>query len=120
MSSAAAGAVGSASTTGFPSSPPSRSEISSGIRPSSGTGAPKRWESVAATLSQRFGAEVPLLGRIPIEISLREGGDDGKPVVEADPTAPAARELARIAETLTGRGRGLAGLQLGLTPASRF
>lgn len=77
-------------------------------------------QRVAATLSQRFGTPVPLLGQIPLEVSLREGGDDGKPVVEADPTAPAALELARIAETLTGRGRGLAGLQLGLTPASRF
>ncbi|MFT4261856.1 MAG: P-loop NTPase [Nocardioides sp.] len=77
-------------------------------------------ERVAATLSQRFGSPVPLLGRIPLEVSLREGGDDGKPVVEADPTAPAALELTRIAEKLTGRGRGLAGMQLGLTPSSKF
>ena len=32
-----AGAVGSASTIGLPASPPSRSEVSSGIRPSTGT-----------------------------------------------------------------------------------
>ncbi|UDY24542.1 Mrp/NBP35 family ATP-binding protein [Nocardioides sp. Kera G14] len=77
-------------------------------------------ERVAATLSQRFGADVPLLGQIPLEMSLREGGDAGKPVIEADPTAPAAVEINRVAEKLTGRGRGLAGLQLGLTPTSKF
>jgi ATP-binding protein involved in chromosome partitioning len=63
---------------------------------------------------------VPVLGRIPLDPSMREGGDAGKPIVDADPTAPAAAELAAIAERLSGRGRGLAGLQLGLTPTSRF
>ncbi len=77
-------------------------------------------DRVAATLGARFGYDVPILGRIPIDISLREGGDAGKPIVEADPTAAAARELTRIATTLGGRGRGLAGMQLGLTPTSKF
>ncbi len=77
-------------------------------------------DQVAATLSRRFGYDVAVLGRIPLEPSLREGGDVGKPVVEADPTAPAAQELTRIAEGLAGRGRGLAGMQLGLTPTSKF
>jgi ATP-binding protein involved in chromosome partitioning len=77
-------------------------------------------DQVAATLSRRFGYDVPVLGRIPLEPSLREGGDVGKPVVEADPTAPAAQELVRIAGGLAGRQRGLAGMQLGLTPTSKF
>ena len=77
-------------------------------------------DRVATTLSERFGYDVPVLARIPLDISLREGGDVGKPIVEADPSAPAARELTRVAETLSGRGRGLAGLQLGLTPTSKF
>jgi ATP-binding protein involved in chromosome partitioning len=77
-------------------------------------------DRVAATLSQRFGYDVPVLARIPLEPSLREGGDTGKPIVEADPTNPAALALVAAAEALTGRGRGLAGLQLGLTPTSRF
>ena len=47
-------------------------------------------DRVAATLSERFGYAVPVLGRIPLDSSLREGGDVGKPIVEADPTAPAA------------------------------
>lgn len=75
---------------------------------------------VAQTLSQRFGYDVPLLGQIPLDVALREGGDAGKPIVESDPTAPAARELTAIAEKLAGRGRGLAGMQLGLTPSNRF
>ena len=77
-------------------------------------------DRVAATLSERFGYSVPVLGRIPLDNSLREGGDVGKPIVDADPTAPAARELSRVADTLSGRGRGLAGMQLGLTPTSKF
>ncbi len=76
-------------------------------------------ERVAATLSQRFGYDVPVLGQVPLDTSLREGGDVGKPIVEADPTAPAATVLRAVAERLAGRGRGLAGRQLGLTPSDR-
>jgi ATP-binding protein involved in chromosome partitioning len=75
---------------------------------------------VAATLSQRFGYDVPVLGEIPIDLALRAGGDDGLPVIEADPTSPAAQALLSIADKLSGRGRGLAGLQLGLTPSAKF
>ncbi len=81
-----------------------------------GTGGGDR---VAATLSARFGYDVPVLGRIPLDAALREGGDAGKPIVESDPTAPAATELSGVAERLAGRGRGLAGMQLGLTPTGR-
>jgi ATP-binding protein involved in chromosome partitioning len=63
---------------------------------------------------------VKVIGRVPLDVSLREGGDVGKPIVESDPTAPAAVELTTVAGTLSGRGRGLAGLQLGLTPANRL
>ncbi|MCW2785942.1 MAG: hypothetical protein JWP74_2459 [Marmoricola sp.] len=75
---------------------------------------------VAATLSARFGYDVPVLADIPLDISLREGGDAGKPVVESDPTSPAAVALTSIATRLSGRGRNLVGMQLGLTPSSRF
>ncbi|MDT0202087.1 P-loop NTPase [Nocardioides sp. AE5] len=77
-------------------------------------------DRVAATLSERFGYDVRVLGRIPLEVALREGGDAGTPIVVGDPDSPAARELAKVAEDLTGRGRGLAGMQLGLTPSARF
>ncbi|MGA8245445.1 MAG: P-loop NTPase [Nocardioides sp.] len=77
-------------------------------------------DRVAATLTSRFGYDVPVLGRVPIEQSLLEGGDTGKPVVESDPTTDAAQVLVKVAESLDARGRGLAGRQLGLTPSSRF
>jgi len=75
---------------------------------------------VAATLSKRFGYDVPVLGEIPIDLELREGGDSGKPIIEAAPESVAAKELSKIAAALSGRGRGLAGMQLGLTPAGRL
>ncbi len=73
-------------------------------------------ERVSSTLGARFGYEVPLLGSVPIDVSLREGGDTGKPIVESDPTAPGALVMTEIARGLSGRGRGLAGMQLGLSP----
>jgi ATP-binding protein involved in chromosome partitioning len=75
---------------------------------------------VAKTLSERFGYDVPVLGEIPLDLTLREGGDTGTPIVDSHPDTPAAQALTRVATTLTGRGRGLAGMQLGLSPAGRL
>ena len=76
---------------------------------------------MAATLSGRFGYDVPVLGQIPLDESLREGGDAGKPIVDSDPTAPAAaRVLAAIADR-PRRPRPRSGrTQLGLTPTSKI
>jgi ATP-binding protein involved in chromosome partitioning len=74
---------------------------------------------VAGTLSSRFGYDVPLLGEIPLDLTLRAGGDLGVPIVDSHPDAPSARALTAIAVAIAGRGRGLAGMQLGLTPAGR-
>ena len=82
-----------------------------------GSGGGKR---VAATLSSRFGYDVPVLGEIPLDLTLREGGDAGTPIVDTHPDTPAAQALTKVAATLSGRGRGLAGLQLGLSPAGRL
>jgi ATP-binding protein involved in chromosome partitioning len=73
---------------------------------------------VAQTLSRLVGSDVPLLGEIPIDLRLREAGDDGVPIVLAEPEAPAAQELTRIAQLIGGRSRSLVGRQLGLTPVS--
>jgi ATP-binding protein involved in chromosome partitioning len=73
-------------------------------------------QTVADALTQTLGARVPLLGQVPIDVRLREGGDTGRPLVLDDPDAPAAKELRTIADTLSGRSRGLVGRQLGLTP----
>ncbi|MGH3251649.1 MAG: Mrp/NBP35 family ATP-binding protein [Trebonia sp.] len=73
-------------------------------------------ETVAAALTQLTGVDVPLLGQIPLDVRLREGGDSGNPLVLADPSAPAAIELVKVAEALVGSGRGLAGRMLSLNP----
>ncbi|CAN5307081.1 Mrp/NBP35 family ATP-binding protein [soil metagenome] len=77
-------------------------------------------EKVATTLSSRFGYDVPLLGQIPLSEDVRVGGDSGDPIVVTDPDSNAAKELVRIADQLSGRSRGLAGMQLGLAPAGRL
>ena len=74
---------------------------------------------VAGTLSARFGYDVPVLGEVPLDIRLREGGDAGAPIVLADPDSPAATALTGIADALVSKGRGLAGMQLGLSPVGR-
>jgi ATP-binding protein involved in chromosome partitioning len=43
---------------------------------------------------------VPLLGEIPLEPAVREGGDFGQPIVVAAPDSPAARELRAIADRI--------------------
>jgi ATP-binding protein involved in chromosome partitioning len=74
-------------------------------------------EAVAATLTRLIGTEVPVLGKVPLDLRLREAGDDGLPLVLADPSSPGALELNKIAQMLGRRSRSLAGRQLGLTPA---
>jgi ATP-binding protein involved in chromosome partitioning len=74
---------------------------------------------VSETLSRELGTEVPLLGRVPFDVALREGGDNGSPLVLAQPDAPASTVLREIAASLGTRSRGLAGMSLGITPAGR-
>jgi ATP-binding protein involved in chromosome partitioning len=74
--------------------------------------------AVAASLSRLTGASVPLLGQVPIDQRLREGGDAGVPIVASAPESPAAVALRDVADKLAARQRGLAGLQLGLSPAT--
>jgi len=75
---------------------------------------------VAENLSGRFGYDVPMLGQIPLDQTLREGGDAGDPIVVADPDSESAKILQGVADQLSGRSRGLAGMQLGLAPAGRL
>ena len=110
----------------------------SGCRPSSGSpGSSRTWpgcvpalwgavevfgtgggEAVAAALTRAH-----RLGRGP---AARSGPDrpprsaraptTGRPLVLADPSAPAALQLTKVAESLAGKGRGLAGRMLSLSP----
>ncbi len=72
---------------------------------------------VAEQLSEVFGKPVPLLGKIPFDVALREGGDAGSPLVLSKPDAPASLALREIARNLGMKPRGLAGMNLSLTPA---
>ncbi|RIQ13284.1 Mrp/NBP35 family ATP-binding protein [Jiangella rhizosphaerae] len=74
-------------------------------------------QRVADGLSRRLGATVPLLGEIPLDTRLREGGDAGTPLVLGGPDAPAAATLREVAKRLSHRQRGLAGMSLSLSPA---
>ena len=76
-------------------------------------------QSVADSLTRDVGAPVPLLGQIPLDTRLREGADNGMPVVLGEPNSPSAVVLRAIARSLSTRSRGLAGRSLGLTPAGR-
>lgn len=76
-------------------------------------------QAVSQSLSRSTGTTVPLLGQIPLDTALREGGDRGTPVVLSDPDSPAATALRGVARQLAQRGRGLAGRKLNLTPAGR-
>jgi ATP-binding protein involved in chromosome partitioning len=73
-------------------------------------------EAVASALTRITGTRVPLLGQVPIDVRLREGGDAGVPLVLSDPTSAAAATLHGIANELMQRGSGLVGRELGLTP----
>lgn len=74
---------------------------------------------VAENLSRLTGADVPLLGQVPLDVRLREAGDTGTPVVLADPESDGARALRGVARTLAARPRNLAGRPLGLSPVGR-
>jgi ATP-binding protein involved in chromosome partitioning len=71
---------------------------------------------VSARLTELVGKDVPLLGQIPLDVAVREGGDDGTPVVLTAPDSPGAKVLADVARGLAKRRRGLAGRSLGLAP----
>ena len=48
---------------------------------------------------------VPLLGKIPLDPAVRQGGDRGVPIVLESPDVPAAREFRKIAAFLLERRR---------------
>jgi ATP-binding protein involved in chromosome partitioning len=73
-------------------------------------------QAVADSLAASTGTRVPLLGQIPIDQTVREGGDAGTPVVLTAPDSPAALALRGVADALAARQRSLVGRSLGLTP----
>ena len=47
--------------------------------------------------------QVPLLGCIPLEMSLREGGDQGIPIVASHPQSSSAQALVKIAQQIAAK-----------------
>ncbi|KZS55492.1 Mrp/NBP35 family ATP-binding protein [Mycobacterium ostraviense] len=76
-------------------------------------------QQVAERLTRAVGADVPLLGRIPLDPALVTAGDTGVPLVLSAPDSAVGKELLNIAESLAARRRGLAGMSLGLDPTRR-
>jgi ATP-binding protein involved in chromosome partitioning len=68
----------------------------------------------ANRLSQLVGAEVPLIAQIPFTSELREGGDNGLPIVIADQNSPATQAFDALIQKLTVRSKSLVGVRLGL------
>ena len=46
---------------------------------------------------------IDFLGEVPLEPKVRAGGDEGRPVVDADPEAPASRAFTAIAERVAAK-----------------
>ncbi|WP_433389622.1 Mrp/NBP35 family ATP-binding protein [Micromonospora sp. KLBMP9576] len=76
-------------------------------------------QAVAESLTKTIGAQVPLLGQIPLDTRVREAGDVGVPIVLAEPQSPAAKALGQVADRLAVRRESLLGKPLGLKPAGR-
>ncbi len=58
-------------------------------------------QQVADALAELAGAEVKLLGQVPISVALRECSDAGTPVVLAQPSDPASQAIADIAKQVS-------------------
>lgn len=70
---------------------------------------------VASRLAKLSGAEVPVLGQVPISMALREGSDAGSPVVLEHPQDLAAEAILSIAEKFAADQLGLSGRRLKLS-----
>jgi len=46
---------------------------------------------------------LPLIGQVPLDPRIQEGGDTGRPIVDAEPTSRAAKELDAIAHRVVER-----------------
>ncbi|HEX9774182.1 MAG TPA: Mrp/NBP35 family ATP-binding protein [Actinomycetota bacterium] len=63
-----------------------------------------------AALAQQLGTE--LLAEIPIDHKLREGADDGKPIVVTEPESPAAAAIIDLAKRIAKKAPSLRGRRL--------
>ena len=66
-------------------------------------------------LSTLVGAEVPLVAQIPFDQELREGGDEGAPIVWRNPDSNAAQGFFSVVDKLAPRKKSLLGVRLGVS-----
>ncbi len=83
------------------------------IAPDTGTEYAIFGEGGGGQLAEELSTE--LFGSVPIDPRLREGADDGVPLVIGAPDAPASKRLVEIAERLEGLRSSLAGKSLPLS-----
>jgi ATP-binding protein involved in chromosome partitioning len=69
----------------------------------------------ARRLSTLVGADVPLVAQIPFDQELREGGDEGLPIVWRNPESTAAQEFFEVVDQLAPRKKSLLGVRLGVS-----
>lgn len=72
-------------------------------------------EETSRRLSVLVGSDVPLVGKIPFDIELRQGGDSGAPIVWEKPDSQAAQQFFSIVDQLAPRKKSLLGVRLGVT-----
>ena len=63
--------------------------------------------------------DIKLISQIPFDARLREGGDEGMPIVFSDPDSAAAKAFLQLATDLMGARRSLEGMSLKLSPVSK-
>lgn len=73
-------------------------------------------DMVSGRLSSQLGYQVPVLAQVPLDIALREGSDQGRPVVTTHPESPASQAISQVAQALAKRTQSLAGRSLGIKP----
>ena len=69
----------------------------------------------ARRLSTLVGADVKLVARIPFDQELREGGDEGSPIVWRNPESTAAKAFFEVVDQLAPRRKSLLGVRLGVS-----
>ena len=73
-------------------------------------------QTVANELSIGQDKAVDVLAKIPLSLGLREGGDEGTPIVLSNPADPAAQAMTELARVIAHSGPSRAGINLGISP----
>ena len=71
-------------------------------------------EETAKRLSTLVGADIALLGKVPFDAALRQGGDDGRPIVLEKPDSLASRAIESLLDRFLVRQKSLLGVPLTL------